>query len=215
MRRSNRKRSRSATDTRPKTTAPTRTRTRATPGPAASMTPLEAVFQRLIGEIFRFNGALLDVAAGLAEDLAVNPSHWQTVATIRVSPLTVSEISRRVGLRRQSVQHTVSQLRDRHLVELVDNPRHRRAQLVRLTPAGHVLMGALMQRQAVLTARFTGGLGLSVADIEALISALSRMQEAAEASVSRPVERPNAPQSRSGGSGSPRGMKRRARPLLQ
>lgn len=148
-------------------------------GRHASRARFVAAFQRLIGEIFRFNGRLLDVAADLSHDLGITPTHWQTVAVIRDEPLTVSEISRRVGLRRQSVQHTVAQLRSRRLVELQDNPRHRRARLVSLTPRGRELMQELLKRQVMLTARFTRGLGLHEADIEGQIAALRRMQQAA------------------------------------
>lgn len=138
-------------------------------------------FQRLVGEIFRFNGALLDVAADLSRDLGINPSQWQAMAIVRDAPMTVSEISRRAGLRRQSVQHTVDQLHALDLVEFVANPRHRRAQLVRLTATGRALMGELYARQASLARRFTAGLGLRSADLEALISALRRMQDVARA----------------------------------
>jgi DNA-binding MarR family transcriptional regulator len=139
-----------------------------------------ADFQRLIGEIFRFNGRLLDVAAGLSADLGVTPTHWQTVAIIRDEPMTVSQISRRVGLRRQSVQHTVRQLLDRSLVEMVANPRHQRARLVRLTAAGRALMRELLARQVTLTHMFTENLGYTSRDIERVIGILRHMQEAAD-----------------------------------
>lgn len=142
---------------------------------------LTLTFQRLVGEIFRFNGALLDVAADLSRDLGINPSHWQVVAIIRDVPMTVSDISRCMGLRRQSVQHTVDQLHDMRLVEFVTNPRHRRAQLVRLTARGRNLMAKLYARQAAITRRFTAGLGLGPEDLESLISALRRMQDVARA----------------------------------
>jgi DNA-binding MarR family transcriptional regulator len=176
MRRPNRKRSRNAKQAG---AAAGVARRRGRRAPSVASATFVASFQLLIGEIFRFNGRLLDQAAALSLDLGITPTHWQTVAVIRDAPMTVSQISRRIGLRRQSVQHTVHQLKARGLVELVANPHHQRAKLVRLTPAGKALMRRLLARQVRLTHLFTRGLGYSKKDIEILITTLRRMQEAA------------------------------------
>jgi DNA-binding MarR family transcriptional regulator len=154
-----------------------------------------ATFQRFIGEIFRFNGKLLDVAAGLSTDLGITPTQWQTVAIIRDEPMTVSQISRRIGLRRQSVQHTVGQLLQRSLVEMTTNPRHQRARLVRLTPAGRSLMRELRGRQATLTRIFTADLGYTSRNLEEIIVVLQRMKDVAGegADAAAQGERPHRP----------------------
>jgi DNA-binding MarR family transcriptional regulator len=141
-----------------------------------------AAFQRLVGEVFRFNGRLLDVAGSLARDLHVTPTHWQIIAIVREQPMTIPAISRLVGLRRQSVQHNISQLVAGGLVEHASNPDHRRATLIRLSPAGQALMRTLLGRQERLAEQFTAGLGLKTADIDALGSGLRRMRERSEAS---------------------------------
>lgn len=148
--------------------------------PSAGAAEFYAAFQRLVGEVFRINGRLLDVAGALGSDLEVTPTHWQIVAIIRNQPMTIPAISRRVGLRRQSVQHNVAQLLARGFVEQASNPDHRRASLVRLSPAGHALMQALLARQARLTEAFTAGLGLTTADVDAIGRQLKRMRERAE-----------------------------------
>ncbi len=144
-----------------------------------------AAVQRLVGEIFRFNGQLLDVAADLSGHLQVTPTHWQTMAVIRNEPMTVSAISRHVGLRRQSVRHTVRQLEARGFVRLDANPRHLRAPLVRLTPAGRRLMQQLLELQVMLTTRFRGDLRLTEGEVDRIVGVLRDLRQQAEADSSR------------------------------
>lgn len=134
-------------------------------------------FQRLVGEVFRLNGALLEKADALAKDLEVTPARWQTIAAIRNEPLTVAAIARRLGLSRQSVQQTVNRLREQGIVAFVDNPDHRTSPLVRLTGRGQEIMAALRERQAKLTGLFTRGFGYSVEDLDDLSSQLRQLRE--------------------------------------
>lgn len=134
-------------------------------------------FQALVSEVFRLNGQLLASADRLATDLGVSPARWQVIATLRKRPLTVPEIAGRLGLTRQSVQRTVNLLVSDGLAEFRDNPRHRRSRLVALTPAGQRTMAALRRRQALLSARFAGGQGLSAADLRRLAAQLRRLRE--------------------------------------
>jgi len=131
--------------------------------------------------VFRINGRFLDVAGALASDLGITPTHWQIIAIVREKPHTIPAISRRVGLRRQSVQHNITQLLARGLVEQAVNPDHRRASLVRLSADGQRLMAELAGRQAVLAGRFTPEGGLGAAKLAAATTLLRRMREASEA----------------------------------
>jgi len=136
-------------------------------------------FQRLVGEIFRLNGQLLATADRLSGDLDISTARWQVIAVIREQPLTVAEISRRLGIRRQSVQPTVNRLRDQGLVRFRPNPRHARSPLAGLTRKGQSVMRELSRRQIRLTGRFTRELGFSVEEIESLTATLRRMREQA------------------------------------
>lgn len=179
MRRTHRRVRPSSNDAAASTTK--RVAKRATPArPAAPGLALLGSFQHLAGEIFRMNGRLLDVADSLVQDLQVTPTHWQIIAIIRNEPLAMAAIGRRVGLRRQSVLHNVRKLEGLGIVELANNPDHRRASLIRLTPAGHKLMEKLMIRQVELTTRFTAGLGLGAADLDNITSTLQQMRERTE-----------------------------------
>jgi DNA-binding MarR family transcriptional regulator len=137
-------------------------------------------FQRLVGAVFRLNGQLLSTADTLSKDLEISAARWQTIAVIRNQPSTVSAIARRLGLSRQSVQQTVNRLCEQGITEFVDNPAHKTSQLVRLTEHGNEVMELLRDRQTRLTADFTGGLDLSIDEIDRLTEALERLRKHAE-----------------------------------
>lgn len=139
-----------------------------------------AAFQHLVGEIFRINGQLLGTADKLARDLDLTPARWQTIAVIKRQPLTVSQISRQLGIRRQSVQPTVNRLRDKGIVDLKPNPGHRRSPLVELTAYGRKVWSQLQIRQQQLAAEFTESLDLSAADLERLTEQLRTLRENAK-----------------------------------
>lgn len=134
-------------------------------------------FQRLVGEVFRLNGQLLNTADLLSKDLDVSTARWQTIAIIQREPMTVAGISRRLGLSRQSVQQTVNRLETQGLVEFVDNPDHKTSPLVQLTAHGNEVMGILRERQTRLTAHFTGGLGYTIEELDELTDRLRHMRE--------------------------------------
>lgn len=134
-----------------------------------------SVFQQFIGAVFRLNGQLLQTADRLSADLDISTGRWQAIATIRNQPLTVSQMARRIGVTRQSARQTVQKLQQAGLVELKDNPDHRRASLVELTLQGRAVMATLFQRQELLTRLFTEGMGVDVADIRELSRQLDAM----------------------------------------
>jgi len=134
-------------------------------------------FQRFVGEVFRLNGQLLSTSEALSQDLDVSPARWQTIAVIRNEPQTVASIARNLGLSRQSVQQTVNRLEKQEIVEFTENPSHRTSQLVSLTDRGREVMEILRDRQTRLTAFFTGGLGLSVVEMDRLAGELQHLRE--------------------------------------
>lgn len=160
---------------------PSRARPRTATRPTPANDEFVGAFQRLVGEVFRLNGELLGTAAQLAGDLDITPARWQVIAVIRNQPMTAAQIGRQLGLSRQAVQQTLGKLKEQGLIELLPNPAHQRAWLVALSPAGRGIMTTLRERQALLTARFTERLGLSMADIDALCQQLRQMREAAQA----------------------------------
>jgi len=139
-----------------------------------------ASFQHLVGEIFRINGTLLSVAERLARDLDITPARWQAIGVIQQQPLTASEIGRRLGIKRQSVQPTINRLLEQGLVRAKPNPGHRRAPLIELTAAGRRVWNELLRRQSQLSEEFTAGLKTSQTDLERLADALRELRRNAE-----------------------------------
>jgi DNA-binding MarR family transcriptional regulator len=110
-------------------------------------TPDGQQLTEIILETFRLNGRLLDVGDRMTKDLGLSSARWQVLAAVDEEPITVAEVARRMGLRRQSVQRTVNSLHADGFVELEPNPNHRRAKLVTMTSKGFAALEKTYQRQ--------------------------------------------------------------------
>ena len=81
-------------------------------------------FQLLFGNIIRINGAFLEVAEKIcSNDDLISVPIWRVVAVIRLNPMTVSDIAKYLGLKRQSVQSTVNQMKRRGLIKFRKNSK--------------------------------------------------------------------------------------------
>ena len=69
------------------------------------------------------------------------------VELAEVGPQTVPAMAGRRPVSRQHIQSIVNPLLGRGLVELVENPRHRRSKLVRITSAGREVVGRIRSRE--------------------------------------------------------------------
>jgi DNA-binding MarR family transcriptional regulator len=78
----------------------------------------------------------------------------------RSGPRTVPQMARARPVSRQHIQMLVNPLVDRRLVELVDNPAHKRSKLVRLTPKGRRLVDRMRKRES----KVLGALGKGMSD---------------------------------------------------
>ncbi|MDJ0359844.1 MarR family winged helix-turn-helix transcriptional regulator [Rhodococcus sp. H29-C3] len=98
---------------------------------------------------FELNGEFLAAARQIAEPAGLTPAWWQVLGATLEEPLAVAEIARRVGLglARQSVQRTADILVGKGWAEYLANPKHRRAKLLRPTPAGRTTLTALRDDQ--------------------------------------------------------------------
>jgi DNA-binding MarR family transcriptional regulator len=108
-------------------------------------------------------------------------------------PLTVSQIARRLGLKRQSVQRTVDQLAGQGLVELAPNADHQRASLVGLSVEGQRILAELESRQQAWLGRCLRGLG------KAELDSLARSLDALTERVGQATTRERRPADRSPG----------------
>ena len=153
----------------------------------------------LILEVFRVNGDLLEAGDSLVGDLGQTASRWQVLGAIRIAEDTVSGIARTMGLARQSVQRSADILAAQGVVEFVDNPAHRRAKLVRLTPKGHALLETIAPRQNAWVEGLVKALKANVTELEQARDLLSRLRIELERA---------ADATGSGSAGQPRGAAR-------
>jgi DNA-binding MarR family transcriptional regulator len=114
-------------------------------------------------ETFRANGLLLAAGHRLAAEEGLTAARWQVLRAMALAgrPLTVPQISRRMGLTRQAVQASVNRLLAEALVETSENLDHRRSRLIRLTERGRQKYAALDRRQIRWINELSAGLKIS------------------------------------------------------
>jgi DNA-binding MarR family transcriptional regulator len=92
-----------------------------------------------------------------------------------LGPLTVPQIAQMRPTSRQRMQRLANELAAEELVEFIDNPKHRRSKLVRLTPKGDARYRELNAR--LLSIASTMGVALSEADIRKTIEIVRHLSE--------------------------------------
>jgi DNA-binding MarR family transcriptional regulator len=92
-----------------------------------------------------------------------------------IGPLTVPQIARIRPTSRQRMQRLADELAAEGVVEFIDNPRHRRSKLVRLTRKGDARYRELSARFLVMAS--TMGDDLSEVDIRQTTEVIRRLSE--------------------------------------
>src|SRR5688572_28512334 len=92
-----------------------------------------------------------------------------------VGPLTVPQIAEMRPTSRQRMQRLADELAAEGLVKFVDNPKHRRSKLVRLTPKGEARYRELNSQ--LLAIASTMGLDLSEAEIRRTIEIVRNLSD--------------------------------------
>src|SRR5262252_2384620 len=157
----------------------TRQRARTAEGDAATAVVLE---------IFRVNGLVLADGNRLATAEGLTAARWQVLGAVALAgrPLTVPQIARRMGLTRQAVQATVDQLRRDTLIDISDNPDHRRSPLINLTERGRRKYAALDRQQTTWINELSAG--LKIPDLTATARLLHDLSDTLEKAAQTPPE---------------------------
>ncbi len=107
------------------------------------------LFTELVIEIFKVSGALVAEGDRLTAEHDLTSARWKILGAIARSdtPLTVPQIARSMGQTRQAVQRLVEVMNTDGLLELLDNPNHKRARLVTLSEMGNKAYAEVMDTQ--------------------------------------------------------------------
>lgn len=141
--------------------------------PRPRLTAAGAAFTELVLAVFRLNGLLLTAGDRLAAPSSLTSARWQVLGVVDHAPVTVAHVARTMGLKRQSVQQTADALvRDGFVVQR-DNPHHRRARLIALTPAGRRALRAVEARHAAWANRLA-----TRVDLDALRATVAALHDA-------------------------------------
>jgi DNA-binding MarR family transcriptional regulator len=113
-----------------------------------NLTLQASIFSELVLEVFRVNRLLLDAGDMLTEPVGLNSARWQVLGVVEHGDAPVAHVARIMGLTRQAVQHTADNLEAEGLIVYGDNPHHRRAKLMVITPQGRKALDEVQQRHA-------------------------------------------------------------------
>jgi DNA-binding MarR family transcriptional regulator len=122
-------------------------------------TPAGDAFSALVIAVFRLNGLLAAEGDALARPAGQTSARWLVLAVVENGPATVAQIARILGLARQSVQRVADLLEADGLADFVDNPGHRRAKLLRLTPRGRRTLRKIQTAQRAWADELGGRIG--------------------------------------------------------
>lgn len=127
-------------------------------------TPKADAYTDLILAVFRFWSSLNRHGRAITEPFGQTPARWQVLGGIWGEPRTVPQIARQMGIARQSVQLVANSLVEEGLVRFIENPDHRRSQLLELTGRGTEVIEGIDEDQIRWSNQIA--VGLSLQDLE-------------------------------------------------
>lgn len=90
----------------------------------------------LIVQIFKLHGLLMELGNNLTRQYGQTSARWQVLGVIDERPLSVPQVAEIMGLTRQGVQKTADLLVSEGLIEFIENPEHKKSQLLAVTRKG-------------------------------------------------------------------------------
>jgi len=155
---------------------------------AQARTPEGEAATDVVLALFRAHGLVLAAGHRLAGREGLTAARWQVLGAVALAgrPLTVPQIARRMGLTRQAVQATVDQLRRDTLIDISDNPDHRRSPLINLTERGRRKYAALDRQQTTWINELSAG--LKIPDLTATARLLHDLSDTLEKAAQTPPE---------------------------
>ena len=147
-------------------------------GPPSRTSAGEA-FTTLLGQVIVLTRHFTTSGEALAKPAGQTLARWLVLETIQDAPATVAQVARSLHLARQGVQRLADVLVRDGLAVYQDNPAHRRAKLVRLTPQGRSALRTIQAAQAAWADALGAELGET--DLRQASILLDRIQQAVTA----------------------------------
>jgi len=144
-----------------------------------SRTPPGDAFTALLGQVIVLTRHFTTSGEALAKPAGQTLARWLVLEAVQDTPATVAQVARTLHLARQGVQRLADVLVRDGLAVYQDNPAHRRAKLVRLTPQGRSTLRAIQAAQAAWADAL--GAQLGEADLRQASVLLDRVQRAVTA----------------------------------
>jgi DNA-binding MarR family transcriptional regulator len=141
-----------------------------------SRTPAGDAFTALLGQVIGLTRRFTTAGEALAKPAGQTLARWLVLETIQDQPATVAQIARTLLLARQGIQRLADLLVRDGLAAFEDNPAHRRAKLLRITPRGRTTLRAIQTAQAAWADAL--GAELGEAHLRRASAALDRVLEA-------------------------------------
>ncbi|MGH2381223.1 MAG: MarR family winged helix-turn-helix transcriptional regulator, partial [Candidatus Limnocylindria bacterium] len=110
-------------------------------------TPAGDAYTGFVVQVAAFGGFITAAGEALARVGGQTLARWVILDAIEDAPATVAQIARRRGIARQAVQRVADLLVDDGLATYEDNPRHRRARLLRPTRRGRRVVRVIAEAQ--------------------------------------------------------------------
>jgi DNA-binding MarR family transcriptional regulator len=127
-----------------------------------SRTPAGDAFTTLLGQVIGLTRRFTTAGEALAKPAGQTLARWLVLETIQDRPATVAQIARTLLLARQGVQRLADVLARDGLAAYQDNPAHRRAKLLRITPQGRTTLRSIQTAQAA----WADALGAKIGEAE-------------------------------------------------
>jgi DNA-binding MarR family transcriptional regulator len=128
-------------------------------GPSPSHTPAGDALTNLIAQVVQLIRRFSVAGEALAKPAGQTLARWLVLETIDAAPATVARIARTMHLARQSVQRLADVLVRDGFAVYQDNPAHRRAKLLAITPRGRSALRTIQAAQVAWSDRMGAELG--------------------------------------------------------
>lgn len=139
---------------------------------APAWTPTGRAFTDFLMRVFPLNHRLSAAGEALAQAGGQTLARWLVLEAIQERPATVADVAREMGQARQGVQRLADVLVANGDATYQANPRHRRASLLAITPAGLASLREIQDAQRAWADRL--GEELGAADLDRARELLDR-----------------------------------------